>query len=461
MTHRDSNRARRRGSGRLLPILAMAATLPLAACDLDRLLDVTDPEVATPGSLTGKEALPTILAGALGDFAVAFTGSNGGNPQGVGSEGLVNFSGLLADEFQNTETFTDRIDIDSRQIQEDNGSLDAVTLSAHRARASADRGIERFTEFDPNTVGHATVLNLSGLMYVLFGENYCSGVPTSSISDAGAITYGEQETTERMWERAIARFDEALTVATAAGSAAQENLARVGKGRALLNAGDPAAAAAAVAGVPTSFSFAMDHTVNTVRQNNGVFAFSTQQERWGVADLEGSNGLPFRTANGPRVQFARTPATNVGFDGVTPMFFQLKYPNENADALVASGLEARLIEAEASLATNPSAWLTALNALRAAPPSYTGVTTPLPALADPGSQAARVDLHFRERAFWLYITAHRLGDLRRLVRDYGRPAESVFPTGSYHKGGVFGSNTSLQLTIGEDTNPNFQGCLAE
>jgi hypothetical protein len=459
MTHRDFNGAGRTAGARLLRLLAVAAVLPLAACDLDRILDVTDPEVATPGSLTGKDALPTILAGAVGDFAVAFGGSNGGNPVGVGSEGQINFSGLLADEFLNTETFTDRIDIDSRQIQHDNGSLDAVTLSAHRARASADRAVERFAEFDPNTAGHATALNLSGMMYVLFGENYCSGVPTSSISDAGAITHGAQETTEQMWERAIARFDEALAAATAANSAAQQDLARVGKGRALLNAGDPAAAAAAVAAVPTSFNFVIDHSVNTTRQQSGVFAFSTQQERWGVPDNEGTNGLNFRSAGDPRVQSLRTPATNVGFDGETPMFFQQKYVNENSDALLASGLEARLIQAEALLSTNPGGWLTALNALRAAPPAYTGLTAPLPALADPGSQTAREDLHFRERAFWLYLTSHRLGDLRRLIRDYGRPAESVFPTGGYHKGGVYGSNTSLPLTIGEDTNPNFQGCL--
>ncbi|MGH7720516.1 MAG: hypothetical protein ACREON_16920 [Gemmatimonadaceae bacterium] len=459
MTHRDFHRARSGGSGRLLPLLALAATVPLAACDLDRVLDVNDPEVATPGSLTGKSALPTILAGALGDFAVAYSGSNGGNPVGIGNEGLVNFSGLLADEFLNTETFTDRIDIDSRQIQHDNGSLDAVMLSAQRARASADRGVERFAEFDPNTTGHATVLNLSGLMYVLLGENFCSGVPTSSISDAGSITYGEQEDTDQMWARAIARFDAALAITAA--SADQQNLAKVGKGRALLNAGDRAGAAAAVAGVPLAFNFVIDHTTNTIRQNNGVFAFSTQQERWGVPQSEGTNGLNFQGAGDPRVQSMRTPATNVGFDGVTPIFFQQKYTNESADALVASGLEAELIRAENLLATSPAAWLTALNTLRAAPPAYTGVTAPLAPLADPGSPTARENLHFRERAFWLYLTAHRLGDLRRLTRDYSRGAETVFPTGSYHKGGVYGSDTSLPITIGEDSNPNFAGCLPE
>ena len=32
--------------------------------------------------------------------------------------------------------------------------------------------------------------------------------------------------------------------------------------------------------------------------------------------------------------------------------------------------------------------------------------------------------------------AHRLGDLRRLVKDYKRGAETVYPTGPYFKGGA-------------------------
>ena len=54
--------------------------------------------------------------------------------------------------------------------------------------------------------------------------------------------------------------------------------------------------------------------------------------------------------------------------------------------------------------------------------------TGLAPLTDPGTKDARVNLLFRERAFWFWLTAHRLGDLRRLVRQYGRGAETVFPT---------------------------------
>jgi hypothetical protein len=66
---------------------------------------------------------------------------------------------------------------------------------------------------------------------------------------------------------------------------------------------------------------------------------------------------------------------------------------------------------------------------------------------------------FRERAFWLFGTGHRLGDLRRLVRQYGRGSETVFPTGNYFKGGLYGTDVNIPVPFEERNNPNFTGCL--
>jgi starch-binding outer membrane protein, SusD/RagB family len=65
-----------------------------------------------------------------------------------------------------------------------------------------------------------------------------------------------------------------------------------------------------------------------------------------------------------------------------------------------------------------------------------------------------VDQVFRERAFWLFGTGHRTGDLRRLVRHYGRAAPSVFPTGVWHKGGNYGADVTMPLPQAEQNNPN-------
>jgi hypothetical protein len=85
-----------------------------------------------------------------------------------------------------------------------------------------------------------------------------------------------------------------------------------------------------------------------------------------------------------------------------------------------------------------------------------GASDPLPAtLADPGTAAAREDLLFRERAFWLFATAHRLGDMRRLVRQYGRAPATVFPSGSYSSNGrlsVYGTDVDFPIPIQEGNN---------
>jgi hypothetical protein len=72
---------------------------------------------------------------------------------------------------------------------------------------------------------------------------------------------------------------------------------------------------------------------------------------------------------------------------------------------------------------------------------------------------------FRERAFWLYGTGHRLGDLRRLVRWYGRDQAQVFPVGTYVNGGAsslvstYGTDVDYPIGLVETGNSRFHGCL--
>ena len=81
----------------------------------------------------------------------------------------------------------------------------------------------------------------------------------------------------------------------------------------------------------------------------------------------------------------------------------------------------------------------------------------------PGTTAAQVDLLFKERAYSLWLTAHRLGDMRRLIRQYGRNSETVFPTGTFfHAGsasGNYGTDVNIILPNQEKNNPNFTGCI--
>ncbi len=70
---------------------------------------------------------------------------------------------------------------------------------------------------------------------------------------------------------------------------------------------------------------------------------------------------------------------------------------------------------------------------------------------------------FHERAFWMFSTGHRLGDMRRLVRGttaggYGRADSTVYPTGAWFKGGNYGDAIQMALPVEELNNPNFHGC---
>jgi hypothetical protein len=187
--------------------------------------------------------------------------------------------------------------------------------------------------------------------------------------------------------------------------------------------------------------------------------------RYSLSENEGVNGLPFRSANDPRVPWIRDPAQPDGFDASYPLYKIRKYNAFTSPVVLASGVEARLIEAEAALqAGQTDTWLQKLNALRAdvaslmtaQVPGYPVTAPTLAALTDPGTAEARRSLMFSERAFWLFGTGHRLGDLRRLVKNYGLSQTQVYPNGDYHKGGLFGADVVFPVDFDEGNNPNFQ-----
>ena len=95
--------------------------------------------------------------------------------------------------------------------------------------------------------------------------------------------------------------------------------------------------------------------------------------------------------------------------------------------------------------------------------THPGWTTPvMAALPAPANHAAAIALFFREKAFWEFGRGFRLGDLRRMIRDYGYAADGSqnFPIGPHYKGGVFGADLNLPVTTDEQVgNPNFTACI--
>jgi starch-binding outer membrane protein, SusD/RagB family len=471
-THRARANARRLSS-----LLLIATVSVAAACNQDELLTVPTPDVVLPKDLTGAAVLPNAYAATIGDFQVAYAGSGGNVPGTFGStEGLVIMSGLLSDELLNAETFPTRLEVDRRATNPVNNTMLPIFQLAQRARATAELVAVGYAQFDATNPNRAEVMALAGYMYILFAENYCNGVPSSVVNPDGTFKFGDPETGTQLLNRAVAKFDSAITIATAAGAggATALNLARIGKGRALLDLDNPTGAATAVTAVPNTYVYNINHDENTSRQYNGVYTFTVTSKRFTVADKEGGNGLPFVTTNDPRVPVVRTAN---GFDGGTPFYRTPKYtslaqnPARGAPTPLALGTEARLIEAEAALrAGDATTFLAKLNDARVNAKTYGDTPIPQPALTPipasdvPADAAGRQNLLFRERAYDLYLTAHRVGDLRRLIRQYGRNAETVFPTGVYNPlgaaaGNSYGPDVNLPIPFEETNNPQYKACL--
>jgi hypothetical protein len=419
--------------------LALAGALP--ACAPDGLLTVANPDIIDPEDLLNVTGAAATHAGALSELTAHVSGSLGG--------GLALFDGMFTDQLMYAGNVLTNRTFDLRDVPvfAVASATEGLFLAIQRARYRNDRAARVLADVlgaSDKRVGE--VLAFAGWSYIYMAEFFCSGVP---VSDLESRTLGAPLTTTQLLDTALVRLTAA--VASTENDARIVNLIRVLRGRALLNRGDFAAAAQAVADVPTGYTYQFFHSANTTRQQNALYA-PFVAEQYSVSDREGTNGLDYGSANDPRVPtLPGSQASGLSrVDQATPMRIYARYASNADPFIAASGIEARLIEAEAALrAGDVAAWLSTLNAARA-------TRTGLAPLGDPGTEAGRVDLMFRERAFWLFLTAHRTGDLRRLVRQYGRAPESVFPTGAYHKLGLTrGSQVSWVVPVSEEANPNF------
>lgn len=434
---RSLRRARRTGVAMLL--------LAVGACSTDRILQADRPDQIDPGRLSlDLQGARALAAGAVGDFTVALNGGSGG---GAGL-GQIMASGYLSDEFKFGGTPPELREMDLRNVRTANGAWLLTYIDLHRAREAAIRaaGALRTVAASDPLIGE--MYALQGALLVLQGENYCSGTPVSTTQPT--IIYGPPLTTAETFTLAISKLDSAL--GSAAVTPNVRSLTRVLKARAQLGAGQYAAAATTVSSVPTAFNYSVSHGLATPRQQSFTWSYMYNTQALLVADSEGGNGLNFATANDPRVPIDGDGGPSV-FDQVTPRYFFRNYNRQNHNVAVATGVEARLIEAEAALqAGSFTLFVQKLNEARA---PFSGMAQ----VTDPGTATARVNLLFRERAFAMFGTSHRVGDLRRMSRQYGRAAETVWPTGAYHKDNLNrGPDVNIVVPLSEENNPNFKGC---
>lgn len=474
MHSETEDRTGSRGWRSWIAVVAGVAFLAVAGCD-GGLLDVDDPDIVTPDQLEGPEAVPIALAGMVGDFHEGF-------------DEYMLYSGLFTDEAILAGTFPTRIDVDERNVVQTPGNLsvtDDIYQAMHISRASADQLVANFE----SNLGNEEFAEVEGQMEqgialgkyygaydrVLFAEMFCQSIFGGEEGESAPL-----DSDARMQE-ALALFEEAEADAEAAGLSDVATAARVGQARAQLWLGNHAEAASLVpeAEVPTGFAFTAEYSANQPTQNNEFFQFS-----WGVIErLRWTVGAGTETAR-HNEQYAYydewvdqgliVPQPD-GFDAAEEgleVHLQRLYDEASTNAVLASGWEARMIEAEDELRNgDPGVAEDDVNALledpaQAANPMVTvnpGLTSPraigevnAPGMAafDPveftGDLESDLQELARARAAGLWLSGQRQGTSRRFAEEFDDP----FGLGLYPPGT---EGTDLFLPVVEqetDNNPN-------
>lgn len=437
----------RRFSRPLLDVMRLGriGMITLAICmaaGCHGLMDVTDPTVVRDQDIANAD-------GALGRLRVAYNTFNGYvSPK-------VRDVALFSDELSYDVALQQAVPSDEFLLDQRNSAgYEGIHLSddphlgpLDQIVTSTSLAIPAVRQYSPDSLRGDYLAQL--FMYrayalIQMAEDLCPGFPINDITADHQLILSGPYTNDSVFVLAVQAADSAI--ADAVDSTTHLNAARILKGRALLTLGRYAEAATAVAQVPSNFTFATDRAYSNYLYN----ANEGNDPTWSLAgypvgDHEWGTGLAFVSEHDPRV-----PTTYIrqGFNDATiAEYAEAKY-TDVTPTIVASGVEARLIEAEAALAANDPNWLTILNTLRG--------TVGLSPIADPGTAAVRVDFLYHERAFWLFLTGHRLGDLHRLIRNYGRSASTVFPAGAnpFLPNGGYQAATAIPFSLANEAEYN-------
>lgn len=341
---------RRGGRTALLAAVGLAALVAVAGCELD----VNDPDIVTPQQLEGPGAVEPQINGVVGDFQESY-------------DDVIRYVALFTDEMILGGTFPSRIDVDERNITVNNVTLTTDLYEPlHVSRASADQIVEDFTAnledpaFSEVTGDLREGISLGqlygGYTRIVFAELYCQSIfggPDGESSPVGSN----------------ARMEEALSVLQEAEASAQEaglsdvaTAARVGQGRALTWLGRYGEAAQAVSDVPTNFTFFSRYSANNVTEQGNemhlfTFGASGFSVRWTIGD--GTDGGRHNERWPHYVQWAEQGL----LDSIPPVesvelgvqsTLQLLYDSPDDNVVLASGWEARMIEAENMLRNGSS-----------------------------------------------------------------------------------------------------------
>jgi hypothetical protein len=374
--------------------IAVAALAAAAACDTT----VTNPGPVSDDQLDKEVALPAVVNGMARSLIravnyIAYTGAAASREVVSANNGGV--FGLTLREAQ--------------------GILDPATdetndhwLYAQQARWVAEDGVRRIRA----TLGDrfaGSALAAQALVHVgyanrLLGENMCVGV----------IDGGPAEPRMIYFDRALAAFTEAISIAHTAGDAQLESAARAGRAAVRVWLNDWTGAVSDASVVPRAFVYQAHYSTVEVDQYNRIYWANANQPYRNYSVIGTFFESYYQTFGDPRTPWTKNPAVPNGISGI-PWYFQTKFDRRDSPINLASGREMRLIIAESLLQSGD--WqgsLAEINQLRAS----IGVAPWTAAGTDETWTVLR-----RERGIELWLEGRRVGDLYRWYAA-GRPGDA-------------------------------------
>ncbi len=406
--------------------ICLMLALPLAACNVDDLLDVNSPTQIPSTTLETPASARLLVNGALGDFECA-----------VGSHAAV--GAILGDELTIGHLTSQGWSLDRRDLVSSDaygtghcngGNLIGSYVPISVARYTSDKMLTSLQGWtDAEVVGRDSMIALTaaiaGFSLTMLGTDFCSA----------AIDVGPEMQPAALWALAEQRFNLAIDAATRSNKQTLLNSATVGRARVRLYMGKRTEAAADARLVTAGFVWNATASTISNRRNNRVFEKNNQGRAFNIEPV--SRGLQTGGVEDPR---SRVTPVAAAVDGTgAPVWVQTKFSALDAPFPIASYDEAQLIVAEVEGGTSA---VTIINALRARTPG-------VPALS--ATEIANMQQTIiEERRKELWLEGFRMFDIIRfnLVQQ---PA-----TGSPHpRGGVYGATKCLPLPdLERFNNPN-------
>jgi hypothetical protein len=402
---------------------ALLAT-SVAGCDLDELLEVSDPSRLLAEDIETPAQADALVNGMEADFICAFGA-------------FVVVTADLSDEYEDTNAGGDNWSLDRRRPTSQDAwgdndctaALPSAYVPVSRARWVADNLVGLLEGWTDQEVSNreerlARAYLLSGFSVYMLGAAHCTA----------ALDEGPELTSLQLFGEAETRFTAALDIAQRLGLSDIESAARVGRARVRLYMGDDQSALTDAQAVPSGFVMNIFPSDATTRLWNRV---------WDSNVFDFSFGVPpwSRELTTGGVIDPRTTTFDTGrFTGWAPgnVFAQEKYTTADTPMPIARWEEAQLIIAEIE---GGQTAVGVINALRA-PHS-------LPQFASNDENEIQ-DMVVEERRRELWFEGFRAYDIQRLGLPLFPAPDAEYQPGV--KGGSYGDQTCIPIPIIETFN---------